>query len=316
MKTFIKNIISFGILGIFIAVLLQIIISVKIVDETLNEVDNLEQTSKLNADLVFLGSSRCWVHFDPRFFDKTFNIKSINIGVDGHSEISMSILRLKDYLSRNRPPKFVILSFDPFMEAGSYKDNNNFIHKNFFARYSFLPNTKNLLFVNYFKFNSFERYIPLYSIFKYKLLDDCINIKSTKKYKRDINHLVDKKWDTIHNPITKELKNNYFTERQIFPIRNSLKELNMLCSDNNIKLLCIQTPVYKIIHDDEAFRRTKVICKNLNIPFIDLNIEPLRNNIKYFYSPSHLNKYGVEQMNQILRSEKTLASFLILKSSY
>lgn len=309
MKKFIKKIIGFAIFVIFIAVLFQTILSLKIKGETLNEIDNLEQTFGLNADLVFLGSSRCWVHFDPSFFDKTFKITSVNIGVDGHSEIAMAILRLKDYLSRNIAPKYAILSFDPLMSVGSIIDNKNFVHKDYFARYSFLPNNKDLLFVNYFKFNFQEKYIPLYSIFKYKLLDDCIFIKNTTCYRRNVSHLVDKEWDTIHNPITNELKKYYFTKNQINQIANSLNELNKLCIKKNIKLLCIQTPVYKKNYDYIAFKRTKSICRNLNIPFVDVNRKFLRNDIKYFYNATHLNKNGVKKMNQFLKRDVLLTSF-------
>ncbi|WP_291097990.1 MULTISPECIES: hypothetical protein [unclassified Flavobacterium] len=306
MKTFIKNIVRFSLFIIFIAILLQTIISLKIRNESLNDIDNLEQTSNINADLVFLGSSRCWVHFDPSFFDKTFKIRSVNIGVNGHTEIAMAILRLKNYLSKNNPPKFAILSFDPLVNAGSEVDNSNFCDKDIYARYSFFPNRKNLSFVNYFKFNLSERYIPLYSIFKYKMLDDCLSI--TQKYNMNCNHIVDKKWDTIHNPITNSMKKNYSNKVQITTV-NSLGELNNLCKKNNIKLLCIQTPVYKAIYDELAFKNTKVICKTLNISFIDINIKPFRNNIEYFYSPTHLNKYGVEQMNQLLKKDSTLITF-------
>ena len=307
MKTFIKNTIIFSLFIIFVGILLQVVISLKIRNESLNEIDNLEQTANVNADLVFLGSSRSWVHFEPSFFDKTFKIQSVNIGVNGHTEIAMAILRLKNYLSKNNPPKFAVLSFDPFVNAGSEKNNSNFCDKNIYARYSFFPDKKNLDFVNYFKFDSSEKYIPLYALFKYKILDDCLS--KPQKYSSDCNHIVDKKWDTIHNPITSRMKENCFPKTQMENVTNSLSELNKLCKKNNIKLLCIQTPVYKSIYDETAFENTTVICKNLNIPFIDINIKPLRNNINYFYSPTHLNKVGVIQMNQLLKKDSTLISF-------
>lgn len=308
MKTFLKNIITFTLFVITIASILQAILSLKINNKSINDDDNLEQTSNINADLVFLGSSRCWVHFDPIFFDKTFKIKSVNIGVNGHSEISMAILRLKDYLDRNKPPKFAILSFDPSMNPGSEIDNTNFMLKDYFARYSFLPNDINLPIVNYFKFNLAEKYIPLYSIFKYKLLDDCLFIK-TKKYNMYCNHIVDKKWDTIHNPIENQVLGNYFTKAHVISLTNSLMKLKKICSDNKVKLLFIHTPRYKSIRDDSAFKNANTICKNLNISFINMDIEPIKNNINYFYSPEHLNKKGVEKMNYFLKNNTKLITF-------
>src|SRR4051812_7370810 len=171
MSVFIKRMLLFLLSVILLITILQAIISIRISGKTVNGHDNLETTSNINADLVFLGSSRCWDHFDPKFFDTTYHLKSLNIGVDGHSEISMAIVRLKDYLSRNKPPQKAVLSFDPFMSGGS-NYNTNFVHKDNFARYAFLPSKKDLLIIDYFHFNFYERYIPLYAMFKYKRIAD------------------------------------------------------------------------------------------------------------------------------------------------
>jgi hypothetical protein len=307
-KLFCKNIIQFAFFSVILFVLFQAIISFRINGKTVRGHDNLEQTSNVNADLVFIGSSRCWAHFDPVFFDTTYKLKSINIGVDGHSEISMAITRLKDYLSRNNSPKYVILSFDPFVSAGSFNNNTNFVHKNDFARYAFLPSKKDLLIVNYFKFDFYEKYIPLYAIFKYKLLLDAIYLKSSDNWSKYGYEMNNNKWDTILNPVKNIMKDFFFKKSDITSITNSLDSLNNVCFLNNTKLVCIQTPVYKVIHDDSTFSKTKSICSNLNIPFVDANKAYIRNNIKYFYNSNHLNKFGVGAMNAVLRSDTILAS--------
>lgn len=312
MKKFILQLINFTLFLVGIAFLIQFTISGLIAGKSLNEVDNLEQTSNINAHLVFLGSSRCWVQFDTSFFDKTYNLKSVNLGLDGHSELAMATLRFKDYLSRNKPPKFVILSFDPLMNGDSETENKNFVHKDFFARYAFFPTKQNLPFATYFKFNTAEKYIPLYSIFKYKLLDDCLK-SSFKKNKPSTNHLVDKKWDTIHNPITTDQKKYYFKSDKIYDVTKALNDLNKICIQNNCKLMCIQTPVYKVIYDKIVFERTQKICQKLNIPFLDLSNENFKNNINLFYSPTHLNKEGVHQMNLFLKQNAQLNAFLKLQ---
>lgn len=314
MKIFVKNIIIYLCFIFLVALAIQVIISFRIRGKSISENDNLEQTSNVNADLVFLGSSRCSMHFDPKFFDKNFKIKSVNIGVDGHSDIAMAIIRLKYYLSRNKQPKFAILNFDNFVYAGSVINNNQFSLKNEFSRYAFFPNNKDLLIVNYFKFNLSEKYIPLYSIFKYRQLRNCFFVKNINNFKKYGYQMHDEHWDTIANPITLSAKKLYFKKNQMEPIANSLRELNELCFKNGIKLLCVQTPVYKNIYDEATFSNTRKICKKINVPFLDINDQSIRDNVKYFINSNHLNKYGVEQMNFFLRKEKTLASFLIIKN--
>ena len=296
----------------FILLLLQSVISYRIHGKTLTGHDNLEQFSAVKADLVFLGSSRCRAHFDPLFFDTTYKLKSVNIGVDGHSEISMAIIRLKDYLSRNTTPKFALLSFDPFVTSGDLKNNVNFVHKNDFARYAFLPDKKDLPLVNYFKFNYTEKYVPLYALIKYAIIQDAIFLNNEKKWVKYGYDVHPENWDTVAYPITKTMRDFFSKEKDRFTIISSLDSLKSLCILNSIKLICVQTPVYKIIYDDSNFLEPQKICKELNIPFFDLNKENIRDEMNYFYNSNHLNLLGVHRMNNTLKSDTSFTNLLIL----
>ena len=315
MKLFIKNSIVFSILLITILFLLQGLVSLRIKGKTVRGYDNLEVTSHSNADLVLLGSSRCWAHFDPAFFDKTFRLKSINLGVDGHTEIATTLLRLKNYLSRNHPPKYAILSFDPFMVAGNVNDNQNFVHKDAYSRYSFFPSEINAPLVNHFKFNWKEKYIPLYSVFKNRLFLDCLTLKNSVDYPKYGFEKHTEQWDTVKKPITNILKKIFFKDNDIPSITEALDELNQFCLKNIIKLLCIQTPVYKIIADEKAFRVPSEICKKLDIPFVDVNEKSIQDDIRFFYNSNHLNSKGVENMNSYLKKNSILTDFLISKKT-
>ncbi len=309
MKVFLKILLSF--IGFIIAIifLIQAIVFLRIKDKCITGFDNLYQTSNVNADLVFIGSSRCLEHFDPLFFNNTFKIKSVNIGVEGHTELTMAIVRLQHYLSCNKNPKFVILSFDPYMLGGSFNDNNNMTHKNDFALHSFWPKKKDLLILNYFKFNIYEKYIPLYSFFKYNLSNYCFNIKESNYIKYGFDRR-DEHWDTISKPINYLGKSSFFDDTEIPLIRNKLIELKKICFINKVQLLCIQTPVYKILFNDSTFNKTKYICEDLHIPFIDLQKSNISNNINCFYNLNHMNQFGVNKMNEILSKDTLLNSFL------
>lgn len=310
MKKFIIKLCSFFILVAAVTFLLQGLISLRIKGKTVRGHDNLEQMADVNADLLFTGSSRCFAHFDPSFFDTTFNLKTVNIGVDGHPQISMAIVRLQDYLSRNKPPKFVIFSFDPFSAPNTFHKSKNNVHKNDFARYAFFPSGKDLPMVNYFHFNFWEKYVPLYAMFKYKLLGDAIflnNIDNSVKYGYGRH---DESWDTVAIPVTDTLKAKMFKKSETKEITYSLDSLKKMCLTKNIKLLCIQTPVYKSIYDESIFSETKKICHSLNIPFIDANKEYIRNNINYFYNSNHMNKQGVDELNRLLKDDPVLLDFL------
>ena len=309
MKQLLKNILLFTCIFVGSLYVLQIAISFRIHGKSITGYDTLDTTKNINADLVFLGSSRCWAHFDPKFFNKNYNLKSVNIGMNGFSEIIASELRLKNYLAKNKSPKFAILNIDPFIKSGEIKNNQTLANKNDYARYAFIPTKENLAIVDFYKFNTAEKYIPLFALFKYKIVSDCITLKNSNSFPDGFENN-DEQWDTIKYPISDSNKKRYIKQNDIPNITQSLKKLNAFCQEKNIQLICIQTPVYKVVYDAKAFATTKAICQSLNIPFVDANYEPIINTISNFYNAIHLNKRGVIEMNKLLKNEKELAEFL------
>lgn len=305
MKQFLKNSVLFSILLLGIIFLVQLAVSYRIKGKTVTGYDTLEQTANVNADLVFMGSSRCWAHFDPRFFEENYHLKSVNIGMNGHSDLTASILRLENYLTKNKAPKFVLLNIDPFVNAGSLEHNKNFVNKNDYARFAFLLNKEDKAFMDYFKFDNAERYIPLYALFKYQMFIDCITLKYSNAFPKGFEEN-DEKWDTIKYPIS-DFNKKYFSKPKDTPqIIQALKLLDDICKKSGIRLICIQTPVYKSVYDAKAFARPKSMCQKLNIPFIDANNSYIKDKTDYFYNAIHLNKDGVSEMNKLLKNEKEL----------
>lgn len=309
MDKFLKNSALFLTFVLVILCLLQTLISIRIKDKAVTGYDNWNATSNINADLVLLGSSRCWAQLDPRFFEETYNLKTVNIGMNGHSELTAIQLRLENYLSKNKAPKYAILSYDPIIIPGSFKNNTNFINKNNYARFAFLPTKENRDLVNYFKFDNLEKYIPLYSLFKYQLFEDCVTLKNKSIFKEGFE-CNDEQWDTIKNPVSDVVKKYFVKNNEINNLKKQLFRLKLLCEKNSIQLLCIQTPVYKTGYDQLVFEKSATICKSMNIDFIDVSSSLIRNNIDNFYNSSHLNKKGVIEMNKLLKNDKELRTIL------
>lgn len=311
MRLFLKHVCFFGLGTLLIVIILQSLISYRIEGKTLTGHDNLDLTKNINADLLFLGSSRTRAHFDPLFFDSTFNLKSVNIGVDGHSELSMATTRLNHYLQHNQPPRYIILNIDPFIYKGSVHNNTNFLYKDVFARYAFLPKEENKLIVDYFQYNQAEKYIPLLSVFRYNLLWDILKLKpGSTPYEKFGFAFHNEQWDTLYYPPSKENMKFFFKPADIPALKTELSGINQYCMSKGIKLLCIQTPVYRVIYDSSTFKLTGQMCKESGIPFIDTNQESIINNIQFFYNSNHLNKRGIDEMNKILAYNQMLHNFL------
>ena len=308
MKQLLKNILLFICFFVVIISILQIAISIRVSGKSILGYDTLDATANKNADLVFLGSSRCWAHFDPAFFEKNYKLKAINIGMNGFPEIIASELRLKNYLSKNKSPKFAILNIDPYIKVGN-KNNIKLTNKNDYAHFAFMPSKENLEMVEFYRFNNFEKYIPLYALFKYKILTDCITLRNSNVFPEGYE-ANNEKWDTIKYPVSSRAKHFYIKPNEIPYLKNALKTLNSFCQNKNVKLVCIQTPVYKSVYDAKAFETPKKICHELGIPFIDTNSEKIITNIDNFYNAIHLNKKGVSEMNKLLKNDKELTAIL------
>src|SRR6185312_6655465 len=141
MKKFILNLAVVIALLLIVSTVLQLLISWRISDKSINGKDNFHIVKGQVNDIVFMGSSRSAQHFDPGIFRDSLGLKCVNVGVAGHGDLTMQTLRMKYYLLNNPPPKIVMLNFDPLCTYGPYNPdkNENLIEKHFYARYAFMP---------------------------------------------------------------------------------------------------------------------------------------------------------------------------------
>jgi hypothetical protein len=312
MKLFIKKILFFFLLLLLTTALLQLFVTLRINGISGQKKGILELSANVNADLVLLGSSRSWTQLNADFFDTAFHTRCINMGVNGHSEITMATVRLKQYLLTNRVPKFAMLAFDPMSVGGNETNNENFFNKNEFAEYAFWPKKEHLLVVDYLKFNAFEKYLPLYAAFKYRLFNKCFSLApNIKSHMATGPEMYKEKWDSIASPPDWTIAAGKGPDaKQTDSIIQSLKALKSVCTNNNIRLICIQTPVFKSSYNPVTFANTSRICSQLQIPLIDVNNQQIRNDLDNFHNALHLNTKGMGAMNWLLKNDSTLHSLL------
>jgi hypothetical protein len=306
MRHFLIRLVGFGIILLLVALGLQLLLDLRIRSRSVTGHDNLGLTGDAYNELVFLGSSRCYAQFSPSLFEKALGIHAANLGIDGHSELTMHFLRLENYLAGNAPPKIAVLNFDPLIAAGSLDSNSNFVGKDHFARYAFLPSAANAPILRYFGFNWIERDIPLYAILRYQLFEDCITLPYDKAWKTHRYNYNDAQWDTLSEPIAGQvgLRRFFFdtSAATIGRIRTQLAGIDSLCRAHGTRLICVQTPVYKAVYDPVRFSYPEKICSDLRIPFFDLNKDALDDDVHNFYNADHLNTTGVARMTAELLS--------------
>jgi hypothetical protein len=319
MKKFLIKIFLFSIILLSLALVAQILIDVRIRNKVASGHDNLDLNSGQYNDLVFLGSSRCFAHFNPALFHKALGLSCINLGVDGHSELTMHVLRLSNYLAKNRPPRFAILNIDPFTSAGSMDSNENLVDKYNFARYAFMPSAANDPIVRYFHFNFVERYIPLYALLRYKVFFECLTLPYNKDWIAQGYNKHDEQWDTASIPVKQlhQIAKLYFDTTSAYQdaIKSELARIDSICSHNQVRLICVQTPVFKTAYDSSYFSYPRQLCSELGIPFFDLNDKSIDDDISNFYNTNHLNTKGVAKMTANMLSNPGVLQILSSKGT-
>jgi hypothetical protein len=309
-KSFFKKLALFACCGLLAAFALQWLIAMRIAGKNVALHDTLHISGR-HDELVLLGSSRCWAQFDPGFYKKEFGISAVNIGVSGHSEIALATIRLENYLSKNRAPRYVIFNFDPLASPDSTNASENFTAKNAFARYAFWPDPRDSAFLGFFKFNAAERYLPAYALLRYKLLQACLFPGRPNPYNLYGYENNTQSWDTLRVPVNHVLRKYFFTAAQRPAIVSQLRKLKACCERRGIRLLCLQAPVYKSLYDKRFFDRSGAVCRQAGVPLLDLSSdESIMGDISCFYNSDHLNRKGVERLNAALARSGLLREFL------
>lgn len=251
----------------------------------------------INAEVVVYGSSRAMVHFDPKIISDSLQVRSYNLGINGHN-FWLQYFRHKELLEHNRKPKLIIHSVDIFTLVK---------RKDLFQMEQFLPY---LLYNNkieewtkdYQGYDAFDYRIPLiryYGQFKTigKALRGVIGneVTDSLRYKGFVYR--DEEW----NDDLKRAKEKYPDFKAVIDTASVelFDQYIRECLNNGIALVFVYSPEYIEGHDfvknrDEVIGLFSMFSDKYNIPFLDYSVDPISHQKEYFYNASHLNGKGAQ----------------------
>ena len=312
MKRFILKLTYFSVLIYFIAFLLDLFISHNLKKTNLYqgeiEVWNDIYQSKINSDLLILGSSRAWVQVDPKILSKQTGLTTYNLGMDGH-KFDLTYLRYLEYMKFNKKPKYIIMMVDV----------------NFFSRFSKLYNYEqflpymlfNLNYYNFFNsYNSFKKIDYLIPLLRYsgkinviKNAISSIPFKKNKKYRNLGFKGQQLTWHEIHSSL-KGLKIELDRTKLVM-----FQSLINQCRKTNTTLILVYPPEHiegqkMILNRDCIIDFLKNKAKLNRLIYLDYSEDNtfLRDK-KLFYNAFHLNNRGAYIFTQKL--SKDLKYYLI-----
>ncbi len=246
-------------------------------------------------DVLFAGSSRAEMHFNPQIFDSITRLKSYNMGISGATP-KVSLALLKTYYKQSKIPKFLVLNIDYFA-----LQNDSDIVADFSRFFPYLQN-KNLhneLAKIDKRFTSFY-YNPLHSLpytqvgFLSTALHGYLNISGkydTLMYKgfRILEP------DTTFHEVKKSFACNYISVKN----RLYIDSLINFTKEQKINLILLTAPIFEtepvdIIVKQKLKHQLRTLTLNRNIFYLDFSDDREFKHKKLFTDNLHLNKEGAD----------------------
>ena len=264
-------------------------------------------SSKINSDILIVGSSRALVNISSPILDSALHKTVYGIGVNG-GNFSQTLVRLKVYLQHNKKPQTIICSlgmndldkgeglfnteqYMPYLEDSLIRNSNQGYANSFMLADYYIPAMKYRS-----DLGSLLTGIKLYFNSQVEVREPRI-----KGYvAREI------KWDTSFDDLRKSKK--VFNIKFHKELLNDFKTFIGICKSNNIKLIFVFTPEYEKVQPyfknwDFVMNFYKSVAAKNDIPFLDYSNSEFSKDTKYFYNSEHLNKTGSQLFSKKLADD-------------
>jgi len=275
-----------------------------------NEVWNDIYSSKADAELIIIGSSRAWVHFDTEIIDKNLSTKSYNLGVDG-SNILQQYIRYKEFISFNHFPKKVILAVDIYSFS-----NEKFPDIKYYPYV--LGNFRVLNHLSSLNIDEIDEIIFYVPLIRYFNLNFLIRLFSNEKRALFRNKNYDKAFMFLDQYINLNREGNFRSKgyrgmnvnwktrdvkKFTSPIDSSkvslMKKFITEMKNENIEIIMIYPPEFKegqslCQNRNKIISEFEKISKEFDLRLYNYSDSLISERKEFFYNNQHLNKRGAE----------------------
>ena len=198
------------------------------------------QQGAINADIVIMGNSRGFSHFEPWTIDSICGTKSFCLGLGGYS-ITVEDLKYKYYRLYNKKPKYIIQQIDYYTlrnDSAPHQHESEQYLPIFYDRRIH----NDLLRVGYSKM---DLYCPLYRYWGYQMVikNGLLEFLGVKHYVRDPSRMGHHYERGVWNGT--ELA-NMDTIHAIFDSKGKeyFEQYMQRCADEGVKVILVNSPTY------------------------------------------------------------------------
>jgi hypothetical protein len=331
MKKFILKTILFIICPLLVAIILDIPISNQLKNvkdfPCENEVWNDIYNSSIKAEIAILGSSRAWVHFDPKIISDSLNTQCYNFGEDA-SNILLQYIRYKEYTTFNLKPKLVIISIDMWTfinRNNGYPTNRYYPYMlwntrvfNILKGYNKEGYNKNKFFIpmlRYLGLNQIKLIINNPSKPYFKGFNKSFELSNNGKFRFNGYRGMDLHWKENDNSAQIKDYEVDIDTSLVTIMKSFIKEIQQ----EGINIIMVYTPEYKdgqsiVKNRNEVFSKFEEISSIYNVPIYDYSDSLISEKKELFYNVQHLNKEGATIFtNQFINDFKARTHNVLLK---
>ncbi len=260
------------------------------------EVWNDIYNEKANCDIAIYGSSRAWVHVNPKIIEDSLKQTVYNFGIDGHN-FWIQYLRHLELIKYDNKPKHIILCLDIL----TLQKKHELFNPDQFLPYMLWNKNIREYTSSYIGYDKIDYFIPLVRFAgKRRALNTVfkifINNKNGKKYRYKGFFAMDLKWKSHFDNPSLKLVNYCKLDLDVIKLfERFIKE----CKKSNIQLIFVYPPEY-IDWQRFYFNRNEVMgfyakfALKYDLLFLDFSKDELCLNKKLFFNENHLNKEGAD----------------------
>lgn len=253
-------------------------------------------SKRIKSDILIIGSSRAWTHFNSQLLEEKTGESVYNLGIDGHT-FRLQLLRYNEFILHNKPPKKVILS----IEAATFEQRDLLYQGEQFLPYMLYNDSIQKYLKAYNAFNDIDYRIPLIryigqdQVLKTILTNFIHSSSPQEMYRYKGFHGQDRAWNDDFQKAKKEKPvYNIKTDKEII---NLFCEFIADCQSQNIQVFLVYSPEYI---DGQNYIRNRAEMMNIfdsiaityKVPLIDYSDDPIVFEKRYFYNANHMNYQG------------------------
>jgi hypothetical protein len=315
MKKFTLNILYFIIPILIIAFPIDYALSHYLKKSTNNsgefEVWNDIYDSNANSEIAIYGSSRAWVHIDPKIITDSLNLSAYNFGLNGHN-FWLQYLRHLELRKFNNKPKSIILAVDIF----SLQKGVDLFESDQFLPYMLWNKDIYNFTSSYNGYNILDYYVPLIRYMgKTNSITTSLEMfdrdSPMEKYRQKGFLGMDQEWNDDFEKAKSNMESfDIIIDTQITDL---FEKFIIECKSLDINLTLVYTPEYiegqKFTPKrGEVINFYKAISKKHNIKYLDYSESEICLNKELFYNAVHLNKKGADIFSRKLAHDLKVES--------